>query len=160
MNEKYNLPKLRFVITGSGRDAGIIRRLAKHYSNVIYLGYLSMKDLVDVYRRSSLAILTSRGEGMPLRLLEAQSTGLPVVAFDVPGVNDVVVSGVSGLLSPYGDIDGIVSAIVKYYKLWEETPSDYDNLCANIRRFICSKYDLHITIDKFELMLRDVTQTS
>jgi glycosyltransferase involved in cell wall biosynthesis len=48
------------------------------------------------YRMMDVVMLTSRHEGLPNVLLEAQSLGIPVVAPDVGGMSEVVEQGVSG----------------------------------------------------------------
>ena len=50
-------------------------------------------------------------EGMPLALLEAFRSGLPVVASDVPGNRDVVTHEVTGLLYPPGDAAAAASEV-------------------------------------------------
>lgn len=49
--------------------------------------------------------MTSRHEGFPMVLLEAQSYGLPIVSFDcLTGPKDLIISGVDGFLIPFGNI--------------------------------------------------------
>ena len=47
--------------------------------------------------------MTSRWEGLPMVLLEAGASGLPVVATDVGGSRDAVLDGVSGYVTPVAD---------------------------------------------------------
>lgn len=48
-------------------------------------------------------VLPSRREGMPTVVLEAAALGIPAVGFDVTGVRDAIVDGVTGVLVPFGD---------------------------------------------------------
>lgn len=61
------------------------------------------KDVVAAYTSGSIYLMTSQFEGFPLTLLEAQSCGLPVIAFDCPhGPRDIIHDGKDGFLIPYG----------------------------------------------------------
>ncbi len=65
-----------------------------------------MSHIDSVYLNSSVLALTSHYEGLPMVLLEAQSFGLPIVAFNCKcGPTDVVTDGVDGFLVPEGDIE-------------------------------------------------------
>lgn len=59
-------------------------------NNVIFTGSIPLKKLVWYYQNSTLFILPSLWEGMPLVILEAMSSGLPVIGSDIPGVNDII----------------------------------------------------------------------
>ncbi len=69
-------------------------------------------QLVDRYfDRSALFALTSEIEGQPMVLLEAALHGIPQVAFDLPGLQDQVIHGETGLLVPFGDTDAFADAV-------------------------------------------------
>lgn len=57
--------------------------------------------------------LSSRYEGLPLALLEAMSAGLPVAAFAIDGVREVVEDGQHGLLAAPGSREGLASALAE-----------------------------------------------
>ncbi len=74
----------------------------------------SASDMDAVYRNASVYALSSRYEGLPMVLLEAQSYGLPIVAFDCKcGPKDVVTDGKDGLLIKEGDVEGLSGALLK-----------------------------------------------
>ncbi|WGW11712.1 glycosyltransferase [Saxibacter everestensis] len=62
-------------------------------------GWLAPDELRHKLAAADLVLFTSRGEGMPLALLEAQAIGLPIVASKVTGVTDIVDHGRTGFLA-------------------------------------------------------------
>lgn len=65
-------------------------------------------DMDAVYNNASIIALSSRYEGLPMILLEAQAYGLPIVAFDCKcGPSDVVTNGVDGYLVAEGDCNAL-----------------------------------------------------
>lgn len=71
-------------------------------------------EVEAVYRGASVYLMTSRWEGLPMVLIEAQSCGLPIVSFDCPeGPRDIVTDGRNGLLVPNGDLKAMGDAILK-----------------------------------------------
>lgn len=66
------------------------------------------------YLDSSIYLMTSRWEGMPMVLLEAQSFGLPIVSFSCPeGPATIIQDNKSGFLVNPGDIDNMVNKLIK-----------------------------------------------
>ena len=69
-------------------------------------------DVPDLLADSDLLVLTSRPpEGMPGVLIEAGLTAIPVVATDVPGADEIVVDGVTGMVVGVDDVNGLVEAV-------------------------------------------------
>jgi glycosyltransferase involved in cell wall biosynthesis len=77
---------------------------------VAWLGHVA--DVREVWRRAATALLpSSYGEGVPKSLLEAAACARPIVASDMPGCREVVVSGETGLLVPARDVAALAEAI-------------------------------------------------
>ncbi len=62
------------------------------------LGYRA--DVADVLAASDIFVLPSHFEGLPMSVIEAMLTGLPVVATDIDGPREQVADGVTGVLVP------------------------------------------------------------
>ncbi|MGN6089359.1 MAG: glycosyltransferase, partial [Actinomycetales bacterium] len=59
---------------------------------------------------SSIYVLSSRSEGMPVVLTEAMEYGVPCIAFDVaPGVQELITDGEDGLILPPGNVEALVA---------------------------------------------------
>lgn len=80
-------------------------------SSVKFLGVVS--DMVGFWQGCDMAILPSHREGFPKALLEAAACGLPLLGTDVPGVREIVLNGVNGLLFAKGDCNDIARKIEK-----------------------------------------------
>ena len=76
-----------------------------------------VKDMESVYASSSILALSSRYEGLPMVLLEAQAHGVPAVSFACKcGPRDIITDEENGLLVEEGDIKGLADALVSLMK--------------------------------------------
>jgi glycosyltransferase involved in cell wall biosynthesis len=64
---------------------------------ITFLGW--RKDIGMILSASDIAVLCSDNEGVPLTLIQASQAGLPIVSTDVGSVSDIVVNGLTGLLT-------------------------------------------------------------
>lgn len=72
------------------------------------------KDVVAVYRDTSVLAMSSRYEGFGMVLLEAQTVGVPVVSFACKcGPSEIVNDGVDGYLVAPGDVDAMADRLVR-----------------------------------------------
>lgn len=71
----------------------------------------------ETYASASIFVLSSRYEGLPMVLLEAQASGLPIVSFACKcGPRDVIDHGVSGFLVDEGDVETLAARIIQLAK--------------------------------------------
>jgi len=77
--------------------------------NVRCLGY--REDVAAILAASDIFVLPSYFEALPMSVIEAMLTGLPVVATDVRGPRDQVLHGQTGLLVPLFDIPALTQAL-------------------------------------------------
>jgi glycosyltransferase involved in cell wall biosynthesis len=75
-------------VCGDGDQRSAVRAAAEGAPHVVLAGM--RRDVPRVLAAFDAFVLSSRTEGMPLALIEAMATGLPVIATDVGGVRDVV----------------------------------------------------------------------
>jgi glycosyltransferase involved in cell wall biosynthesis len=114
------IPDARFLIVGKAdtRDAGYQRQLEAHANRlglsrrVVFTG-LRM-DVPELLDDVSVSVLPSLSEGLSNVLLESMAAGVPVVATRVGGSPEVVEDGVTGLLVPPRDADGLARAILRF----------------------------------------------
>nr|UEH20032.1 Gtr171 glycosyltransferase [Acinetobacter baumannii] len=94
-------------------------------------------DVSKYYMKSSLFCLSSRNEGLPMVLLEAQSYGLPIVSFDCDtGPSDLVEHNVNGFLVPPEDISSMQYYLEKAMSLDDGKYSEMVNASIkNIGKF-------------------------
>lgn len=70
-----------------------------------------VEDIADVWRQAHIAVLPSRGEGLPKSLLEAAACGRPLIGTDVPGCREIVIDGQTGIMVQPSDEIGLANAI-------------------------------------------------
>lgn len=104
------LPQVDFHLVGPV-EAGMEAILAQAPANLTVRGPLPGDALPAEYRQADLFCLPSLEEGLPLTLLQAMASGLPVVATPETGGADVVAPGHEGLLIPSRDPAAIVEAV-------------------------------------------------
>jgi mannosyltransferase len=80
-------------------------------SRIVMTGELPIEEVERWYRRLTIYAFTSRNEGFGLTLIEAMSSGAALVASRAGAAELVVEDGVTGVLTPPGDVDALVAAL-------------------------------------------------
>lgn len=113
--EIYNLiPDWKLNIYGEGEHLQLLTDYIKQNSlqNVLLKGVTS--NIQKVYEQSAFFVMSSKYEGLPMVLIEAQSFGLPIVSYNCPyGPSDVISSNENGLLVEDQNVQKLADAILK-----------------------------------------------
>ena len=108
------LPQLdiRATIVGEGPDGPELMRQADSLGITDRVTFLTDAPMDRVYQSASMLVLTSDNEGTPNVVLEALSAALPVAAFSVGGVPEIITSDEVGLLIRPADEDAMAVAVI------------------------------------------------
>ena len=106
-------PDWKWIILGDGEDKEKLESKIKEYNlqgKLILKGKVS--NVEDYYKNSSLYVMTSRFEGLPMTLLEAKSYKLPIVSFNcLTGPSEIVRNNINGFLIETGNVAAMVNKI-------------------------------------------------
>lgn len=115
--------------------------------SIQYKGFCD--DIGDVYKKSSIVVLPSYAEGMPMSLMEAMSVGRPIIATDVPGCREVVRDGWNGYLVPRGNSTLLAESIIKL----ASSTKDMITFGQNSRQMVEEKFSVKVINDKLFRLL-------
>lgn len=107
LSERY--PGLLLMIGGDG-DIGKLNDIINENqcsNNVKYLGWITGRDKHELLEKSSINVLFSYDEGMPMTLIEAMAYGNAVISTNVGGIPTLIRNGKDGILIKSGDKDNL-----------------------------------------------------
>ena len=116
----------RVMIIGDGteREALIAEAAALGLADIVhFVGRVPHEDLVNYYNASDLFLFSSQSETQGIVLLEGMAAGLPVVAVEGSGVNDIVKNGLNGQRTPLNtqlwadQVQAVMSSTEGYEKM-------------------------------------------
>ncbi|MGI6292035.1 MAG: glycosyltransferase [Bacteroidales bacterium] len=112
---KKQFSNVRVGIAGDGEEKdsmlNLINKLSLH-NHIEYLGNVSHEKVCDLLNTAKIFVLTSRGEGMPMALVEAMFCGLVCISTNVGEIEEIIQDKHNGfLLSSPDDIEGLVNII-------------------------------------------------
>jgi glycosyltransferase involved in cell wall biosynthesis len=107
------VPSARLRIVGEGPLGAELTRLATELGVAASVDWTAPTTAIEpLYREAALFVLSSRYEGMPLALLEAQALGVPAVAFDCPTGPREILADDTGIVVAAGDSAALAAAVV------------------------------------------------
>lgn len=123
-------------IVGGGEDESTLKALATALGideSLVFVGHV--RDVASEYRAASLYVMSSRWEGLPMTLLEAQHFGLPSVSADCPTGPREVLSGGSGLLVEPEEPQALADGLAKLMGNPDERADMGRTAIENAQRF-------------------------
>lgn len=139
VNKEY--PDWKLSIVGGGEEEANLKQISLSLGLNNSVSFIGASDNVaSFYKKSSFYCLSSRFEGFPMVLLEAQSYGLPIVAFNCEtGPAEIVENNISGYLVRPEDVNDLSDKILKLIKLSED---QFLNMC-NSSKINSEKYSFN-----------------
>lgn len=142
------IPNFRLKLVGDGPERDKLQRLARAIGLTDCVEWLGeRKDIPDLLTTAGFFVTSSLTEGISLTLLEAMAVGLPIVATDAGGNREIVVDGITGAITPVGDVNQLAQAMIAMCRRADEWPAWGRAGCARVRE--------HFSIER---MVRDYEQ--
>ena len=113
-------------------------------SRIVITGELEIADVQRWYRRLTIYAFTSRNEGFGLTLIEAMSAGAALVASRAGAAELVVEDGVTGILTPPGDVEALVGALEPLMR----DPEAAAAMGARARHCVLEKFSLDVEAER------------
>jgi len=108
------VPDLKMIFAGDGELEDDLRAEAVRLNvsdRVIFAGF--RRDIPHLLAAAEVLVLPSEDECLPLVILEAMSSRLPVISTDVGGISEAVEDGVTGIMVRPRDAEGLAEALVE-----------------------------------------------
>jgi len=153
-------PELHLVVIGDGPDRRLYENLAtkKLGRSCTFLGAQPHEVVRDEMQRAyifslpSISMPNGEAEGFGMVFLEAQACGVPVVAYAVGGIPEVVAHGRTGFLAQEGD----VAALAQYLKIFLEDPDLRDRMGRAGHLLVAAQFDRRRQNEMLENLYRRV----
>jgi len=142
-----NHKNIEYIIAGDGPLRSNLENLVSKLgimNYVKFLGAVEQNEVLKLYQQAHIFVLpsvtASNGdqEGIPVVLMEAQATGLPVISTYHSGISEVIINDKSGFLVSEKDVDalaGKLEYLIKHPKIWPE-------MGRAGRKFVEEKYNI------------------
>jgi len=114
---KDEIPNLKLLLV----DTGVLENDYKELANTLevenevdFLGYRN--DVADLMKIADISCSSSLREGLPVNIMEAMATGLPLVVSNCRGNRDLATDGINGYVVDVNDSQLFANKILKLYK--------------------------------------------
>jgi glycosyltransferase involved in cell wall biosynthesis len=137
---------IRLLLIGDGPMKDELEKMAGKMassSQIKFLGYRT--DRLEIVKGLDLFSMTSSLEGIPRCMMEAMALGTPVAAYNIPGVDKLILNEQTGLMADLGDVEGLK-------KCWQRllfNDGFAERIAKNGRDYILEKYSAGRMADEY-----------
>lgn len=138
---------IQYLIAGDGPLRNRLESLVYEFGieeYISFLGPVSQEQVIALYRDAHIFVLSSvtahdgDQEGLPVVLVEALASGIPVVSTDHTGIPEIVTDGKSGFIVPEGDCNLLADRI--NYLI--ENPDIWPRMGEFGRKFVAAHFEI------------------
>lgn len=146
----------KLLMVGDGPDRVNCEQLCREYGVCENVRFLGKQDAVEeILSVADLFLMPSESESFGLAALEAMACKVPVISSDAGGLPELNVQGVTGFLSPVGDVAEMAQNAIFILEDNERLQSFKENSLSRAKEF-----DLSLILPKYESFYREVLLTS
>lgn len=133
------------LMLGSGPEQNHINKLINHHGMSSKIKVFPFCDHIDQAMHDiDCYVSPSHTEGMPMVLLEAMASGIPIIATKVGAVDSLIGNG-AGLVVPSGDVNALSSALLMAYK----NPSELKTMSNSALTRVQNKYSAYLQAKRY-----------
>ena len=153
LSEKHD--NLRLIFVGDGDQRTKLEGYAKKLGSSPKIDFLGFRnDRLELLQSFDLFVMTSTLEGIPRCLMEACAMGIPVAAYDIPGIDQLITHEETGLLAAPGDTQTLAT-------YWESLLFDNElatELADNARQYVQTHYSAQRMADEYLALFNQLTE--
>lgn len=138
--KEYSPNDVQLVLAGAFNRTDDLYNQYKDVNNISFLGFVTRDILAEAYQNADVFVLPSLGEGLAMVILEALSTGTPVLVSNFTGGNDVVEHKINGLVYNGLSEEDLKSSISWYLNHKEAIPEMSKNARETALRYTWNIY--------------------
>jgi len=141
-------------VVGSGYMRKKLELIAENSKSIKFWGKISEEDKFNLLSKAHLILIPAVREGWGLIVIEANASGTPAVAYNVPGLKDSVKNGVTGILTD-NNIFSLAEETIKLLNDQQKLVELQNNSLTYARQF-----DWNKSADIFEDYLKDFSSSN
>ncbi|WP_213348407.1 glycosyltransferase [Candidatus Vampirococcus lugosii] len=142
VNSAKNLIKkgydIKFLVAGDGPDKEKLLEEIKGISNIQYIGYVN--NMVSFYNILDCFVFPSHREALPMTILEVNGIGIPLVASNISGINEIMMDNKNSLLFEKQNVEDLIKSIIKLYEDLNLRNDLIKNGLEEVRKYSLEKY--------------------
>jgi glycosyltransferase involved in cell wall biosynthesis len=130
-------PNTRLVLLGDGDARVELEAHAETLTSKGFIEFLGFRDdRLSLLKSFDLFVMTSSLEGIPRCLMEATAASIPVAAYDIPGIDQLIEHKKTGLLAPFGK----KAELLDYWEQLLFNTEYASELAGNAKQFVYQHY--------------------
>lgn len=148
-------PDTRLILLGDGQQRKELEEYSKTLTSQSHIEFLGFRrDRLTLLNSFNLFAMTSSLEGIPRCLMEAAAAQIPVAAYDIPGVDQLITHDQTGLLAPPGDKQQLLAH-------WETLlfqPETARRLSENAKNYVYEHYSAQRMANEYTELFEQLTE--
>jgi glycosyltransferase involved in cell wall biosynthesis len=153
----HDLEKIRLLIVGDGEEARYLKSLCRELNldrYVTFHGRVDNRHIPTIYEKIDVLVVPSIWpENSPVTISEAMASGIPVIAFNLGGISEMVEEGVTGFLVSPKDIHTLAERIERFL-----IHPDLRHEMGKKAVTKIQQYDLRTQVDRILMIYEEICQ--